>query len=250
MAKKDKAKNASDLPQTPAPSPEVEVEMGVGVEITDELRAQIEGKSHAELMDMVDTGEITEEQLDALMSNEAPLAPKSTRTRTKRKTAKYDGPTKICKCVVCGVDVEVTKFATPSKVYCDEHRPKTVGRGNKAKYEGKTKICPCIDCGIDVEVTKFASPSSVRCAEHRKEARKRHQAKTPRSSGLYIVMDETVLEDINSLREERVMSVKPTLHDNVYEISAVPALLSVLETYLNLEEFIEADTSLNGDSEE
>lgn len=87
--------------------------------------------------------------------------------------------TKVCRCVCCGKDVTVTKFASAAKVMCDECKtsgatpnPELVAGAAKSKrsesrsaYGGDTKICKCIKCGKDVTVTKFASAAKVLCDE-------------------------------------------------------------------------------------
>ena len=213
--------------------------------LTKELEELTKGKSSAELMDMVDRGELTNEQLDALMADTKDTSTKKKKSGKKRK---HEGETKICKCIVSGKDVEVSKFMSCDKVIHPDHLPEGTQRGSKAKYEGTTKILPCIDCGIDVEVTKFASPATVRCAEHRALARKSN--KVSRTSGLYEIKNKEVIEDLQSLKEERVLGFKETLHENVYEISAVPNLLSVLENNFPISEFIESDTAGNGEEQE
>ena len=42
------------------------------------------------------------------------------------------GEKKTCQCIVCGADVEVTKFATPSKVRCDAHKDVRVATAHMA----------------------------------------------------------------------------------------------------------------------
>ena len=85
--------------------------------------------------------------------------------------------TKVCKCISCGKDVTVTKFASAAKVMCPEC--KAAGRSAnpeitatiqprqveaRSKYGGgDTKVCQCIKCGKDVTVTKFASAAKVLC---------------------------------------------------------------------------------------
>ena len=105
--------------------------------------------------------------------------------------------TKICKCIACGKEVEVTKFASAAKVMCPDCKesgaqpdgdiiasiqPKKIEI--HAKYNGNTKILPCIKCGKDVEVTKFASAAKVICDECKGE------------SGGYAQHDEIVLNPI------------------------------------------------------
>ena len=87
--------------------------------------------------------------------------------------------TKVCKCISCGRDVTVTKFASAAKVMCPECKsagktanpeitasiqPKKIEM--RSKYGGgDTKVCQCIKCGKDVTVTKFASAAKVVCDE-------------------------------------------------------------------------------------
>lgn len=87
--------------------------------------------------------------------------------------------TKVCRCICCGKDVTVTKFASAAKVMCDECKangaipnPEFVATAAKSKrsesrsvYGGDTKICKCTKCGKDVVVTKFASAAKVMCDE-------------------------------------------------------------------------------------
>lgn len=87
--------------------------------------------------------------------------------------------TKVCRCVCCGKDVTVTKFASAAKVICDECKasgatpnPELVAGAAKSKrmesrsvYGSDTKVCKCIKCGKDVTVTKFASAAKVLCDE-------------------------------------------------------------------------------------
>ena len=91
--------------------------------------------------------------------------------------------TKVCKCICCGKDVTVTKFASAAKVMCDECK-KSGAQPNadiiasipmkkiepRAKYGGDTKVCQCIKCGKDVTVTKFASAAKVLCDECKGES--------------------------------------------------------------------------------
>ena len=85
---------------------------------------------------------------------------------------------KICSCIMCGVDVEVTKFATASKVKCDKckggksSRPSTRTAEYASEDNGLTpdqKICQCIKCKKPVIVTKFATPDKVLCVECKKQ---------------------------------------------------------------------------------
>ena len=85
--------------------------------------------------------------------------------------------TKVCKCISCGKDVTVTKFASAAKVMCDDYKsagktanPDIVATiqhkkiAMRSKYGGgDTKVCQCIKCGKDVTVTKFASAAKVLC---------------------------------------------------------------------------------------
>ena len=74
--------------------------------------------------------------------------------------------TKVCRCICCGKDVVVTKFASAAKVMCDECKangatpnPEFVATAAKSKrsesrsvYGGDTKVCKCIKWGKDVVV--------------------------------------------------------------------------------------------------
>lgn len=51
----------------------------------------------------------------------------SAKTKNIEPRAKYDGATKILPCTKCGNDVEVTKFASASKVICDECKGESGG---------------------------------------------------------------------------------------------------------------------------
>ena len=136
--------------------------------------------------------------------------------------------------------VTVTKFASAKNVFCEEHRPAKAGRGSKAVYDGPTKVCQCIDCGVDVTVTKFATPASVRCVDCKKVARKKN--KVEKTTILYTI--PTMPAELEVLKAQKVFSMKPTLFDDVYEVTAQPALLTLLEANFTLVEFIESDAAV------
>ena len=202
--------------------------------LTEEVRELVAGKTQAELMDMVDDGVITIEQLDALTAEEEAANP--TKKKGSRKTRKYEGDTKEVKCNFpdCETMVTVTKFATPSKVFCEEHKPAKSG-GSKAKYEGSTKVVNCVDCGVEVEVTKFATPANVRCdvckANHRKNN------KVVKIASRYIGIGEAEMAQLEALRADKVLAIRNTTIDDVVEISAPAALLTFLEGTLGLTQY-------------
>lgn len=205
---------------------------------TELLQEKYAGKNYAELMDLVDNGELTTEQLDLLMDNTDKVAGKAKKSGA-RKARKYEGDTKDLPCVVCGKMVTVTKFASPASVYCEEHKAEKVGRASKAKYDEPTKVCQCIDCGVDVTVTKFATPATVRCDECKAIARKNN--KVEKVTILYTI--ENIDPEFQSLHEQKVFGMKNTLFDNVYEVTAQPALLTLLEASFDIVEFIESDAA-------
>ncbi len=140
------------------------------------------------------------------------------------KEEKYK-ETKICKCIVCGADVTVTKFASALKVKCDKCK-KSGAEPNKeivstvkaevnkpieprSKYGGDTKICQCIKCGADVTVTKFASASKVVCDDCKGD-----------DPGMYSAKNEIVLNPVIDLKKlDR--NVVPVLE----EYKTTPALI-------------------------
>lgn len=91
--------------------------------------------------------------------------------------------TKICKCICCGTDVEVTKFASPLKTKCksckdsgEHENPQFIteievelqesASKKKSKTEvvdGNKKLSKCIHCGKDVWITKFGSHAKTVC---------------------------------------------------------------------------------------
>lgn len=99
-----------------------------------------------------------------------------------RKARGYDDH-KIAKCICCGCDVEVTKFASEEKVKCttckDNGAPvnqqildeiianKKNKKSSKSAPSGNTKIVKCEKCGADVEISKFASAVGVLCGNCR-----------------------------------------------------------------------------------
>lgn len=73
----------------------------------------------------------------------------------------YD-ETKTCQCVVCGKGVEVTKFATPSKVKCEEckninsnvpqeDRPEQIVTWSDVRDVELRNIC-CLSCGEPMDL--------------------------------------------------------------------------------------------------
>jgi len=204
------------------------------------LKAEHEGKSYAELMDLVDNGDLTMEQLDAIM-DQADKTKGAKKKGGSRKTRKYEGDTKEVQCNEegCEVMVTVTKFASAKSVFCEEHKPAKAGRGSKANYDGPTKVCQCIDCGVDVTVTKFATPASVRCVDCKKVARKKN--KVEKTTILYNIGE--VPAELEVLRAQKVFSMKPTLFEGVFEVTAQPALLTLLEANFTLVEYIESDAA-------
>lgn len=60
----------------------------------------------------------------------------------KEPRAKHEGGTKICQCINCGVDVEVTKFASAAKVLCADCRD-----DGSPSYEGSVNRNVRIDMG-------------------------------------------------------------------------------------------------------
>lgn len=194
--------------------------------LDEELQAKIEGKSHAELMDLVDAGELTEEQLDAIMNADSESKPRKKGSRKKRK---YEGPTKICKCIVSGKDVEVSKFVSCDKVYHPDHMPEEVKKTRTgAVHDGPTKICKCIVSGLDVEVSKFMSCDKVYHPDH-KPARTTNRV--PRERILYSA-EEWAVEKLEELRTQKALSFKATPEG--VEISAVPALHELVKNALSL----------------
>ena len=130
--------------------------------------------------------------------------------------------TKICKCISCGVDVTVTKFASAAKVLCDKCKgtvqivqttpsaPKPME--SNSKYGGSdTKILPCITCGKDVTVTKFASAAKVQCPECKGEG-----------SGSYSEYKESVNTNLKINMKKLDRAVIPPLEEYV----ATPALVA------------------------
>jgi predicted RNA-binding Zn-ribbon protein involved in translation (DUF1610 family) len=88
----------------------------------------------------------------------------------------YEGK-KMCPCIVCGTQVEVTKFATPDKVKCPACKGKSSNKSVNTIHVVKSsedndipddkKMCPCIKCHTPVLVTKFATPDKVLCTKCR-----------------------------------------------------------------------------------
>lgn len=137
------------------------------------------------------------------------------------KEEKYK-ETKVCKCICCGKDVTVTKFASAAKVMCGECK-KSGAQPNtdiiasipakkiepRTKYGGDTKVCKCIKCGKDVTVTKFASAAKVLCDECKGE------------SGGYTQHGEIDYEPVINLKKiDR--NIMPTLE----EYTITPALFA------------------------
>lgn len=89
--------------------------------------------------------------------------------------------TKICKCVCCGVDVEVTKFASAQKVKCESCKTSGAEANSEilqsakaeqnAKKEarhvdgvvGDKKKSTCTKCGAETWIGKFASHKTALC---------------------------------------------------------------------------------------
>lgn len=195
--------------------------------LDEELQAQVEGKSHAELMDMVDAGQLTEEQLDLIMNASSESKPKKKGSRKKKK---HEGTTKICQCIVSGKDVEVSKFMSCDKVYHPDHMPEEVKRTrSKSVHEGPTKICKCIVSGLDVEVSKFMSCDKVYHPDH-KPARTTNRV--PRTKVFYQA-EEWAVGKLEELRTQKALSFRTT-EEGLVEVSAVPALHEVVQNALSL----------------
>ena len=89
--------------------------------------------------------------------------------------------TKICKCICCGREIEVTKFASPLKTKCDDCKKAKLEpnedilneikadnqSGKKNNTSGSTKVSKCIRCGKEVIVSKFASHQNTICDDCR-----------------------------------------------------------------------------------
>lgn len=86
----------------------------------------------------------------------------------KERKKSSEGETKICSCIKCGKMVEVTKFATPSKVLCDECKGTSSGKAVGTVKVDKSRlpmvnIAPIEEYEANVGIIKNERLRKVKC---------------------------------------------------------------------------------------